>query len=106
MSDQSDKYPHVPGHRGVDTSMEAADKIAPKLGRLQALSCHAIRLAGCNGATTHELCASLGMPKDSIQPRLSEMKRIGKIKDSGKRRRNASGVNAIVWVINADNVSK
>tara|TARA_R110002124_G_scaffold183401_4_gene350792 strand:- start:12042 stop:12362 length:321 start_codon:yes stop_codon:yes gene_type:complete len=106
MNFQSGKYPHAPGHRGIDTSMEAAEKIAPKLGKLQALTFHAICLAGSDGLTAHELYAQLGMSNDSIQPRISELQSLGKIKDSGQRRRNASGVNAKVWIINDDNASE
>ncbi len=28
-------YPNAPGHRNVDTSVAAAEAVAPKLGRLQ-----------------------------------------------------------------------
>ena len=106
MCDQSSKYPNAPGHRGIETSMKAAESIAPKLGRLQALTRHAIRLAGCNGVTAHELCDRLASERTSIQPRISELRRMGRIKDSGMRRRNASGVSAIVWICNDDDCNE
>ncbi len=31
-------YPDAPGHRNVETSIAAADAIAPKLGRLQRMA--------------------------------------------------------------------
>jgi hypothetical protein len=34
----------------------------------------------------------------SVQPRLSELKAKGLVVDSGVRRRNSTGKNAIVWV--------
>lgn len=91
-------YPDAPGHRNVQTSVAAALDLAPKLGRLQKLSENAIQAAGCNGLTADELAATLGMDRWSIQPRTSELKRKGLIRDSGQRRKNASGKMAIVWI--------
>ena len=95
---QNNHYPDAPGHRGIDTSIEAASLIAPTLGRLQAITRQAILLAGRQGATAHELCDRLDMERTSIQPRISELRQKRLIADSGQRRRNSSGVNAIVWV--------
>ena len=91
-------YPDKSGHRNVDTSMAAADAIAPKLGRLQRMACRAICNAGAVGLTADELAARLGMDRWSIQPRTSELKRKGLIRDSGQRRPNATGKLAIVWI--------
>lgn len=91
-------YPDAPGHRNVDTSVAAADALAPKLGRLQQMAEAAIRAAGLYGLTADELAERLDMDRYSIQPRTSELKRKGFIRDSGKRRKNASGKMAIVWV--------
>lgn len=91
-------YPDAPGHRNVDTSTAAADALAPKLGRLQRMAETAIREAGWLGLTADELAERLGMERWSVQPRTSELKRKGLIRDSGLRKRNASGKHAIVWV--------
>lgn len=91
-------YPDAPGHRNVDTSMAAADDIAPKLGRLQRMAERAIRDMGDHGLTADELAARLEMDRYSIQPRTSELKRKGLIRDSGQRRPNATGKLAIVWI--------
>lgn len=91
-------YPDAPGHRNVDTSIAAAEAIAPKLGRLQRMAHAAIREAGWCGLTADELAERLEMDRYSIQPRTSELKRKGLIKDSGQRRPNATGKQAIVWV--------
>lgn len=92
-------YPGTPGHRDVDTSVAAADTLAPKLGRLQLMAQTAIRAAGARGLTADELAAHLDMDRWSIQPRTSELKRKGLIADSGKRRSNATGKMAIVWIV-------
>jgi len=91
-------YPDAPGHRRVDTSIAAADALAPKLGRLQRMAQMAIRDAGPDGLTADELAAKLQMDRWSIQPRTSELKRKGLICDSGQRRPNATAKRAIVWV--------
>jgi hypothetical protein len=57
-----------------------------------------VRLAGSQGLTAHETAFRLRIDRASIQPRLSELRSKGRIKDSGMRRRNASGRRAIVWV--------
>lgn len=91
-------YPDAPGYRDIDTSLEAARELAPKVGRLQRIALEAIRNAGWLGLTADELMAIMGMERWSVQPRTSELKRKGLIRDSGLRRRNASGKRAIVWV--------
>jgi hypothetical protein len=90
-------YPDFPGYKPTDTSRAAAKSISGHLGRLQVMSFAAIHLAGRNGLTTDELAATLGMSRASVQPRTSELRRKGRIIDSGQRRRNGSGKSAIVW---------
>ena len=91
-------YPDAPGHRNVDTSIAAADALAQKLGRLQRMAETAIRNAGWFGLTADELAARLEMDRYSIQPRTSELRRKGLIRDSGQRRPNSTGKLAIVWI--------
>jgi len=75
-------YPDAPGHRGVDTSIAAAETLQPKLGRLQRMAEIAIREAGWLGLTADELAARLDMDRWSIQPRTSELKRKGLIRET------------------------
>lgn len=93
-------YPDAPGHRNVDTSVAAAADIAPSLGPLQRMAERAIREAGAAGLTADELASRLEMERWSIQPRTSELRRKGRIRDSGQRRPNRTGKRAIVWVAN------
>ncbi|MCR5872250.1 MULTISPECIES: hypothetical protein [unclassified Sphingomonas] len=92
-------YPDRPGHRGIDTSVFAAEAIAPDLGRLQRTVLHAVRAAGRSGATTEELAAILDIDRGSVQPRTSELRSKRLIADSGLRRRNSNGKRAIVWTL-------
>lgn len=93
-------YPDTPGHRGVDTSIAAADKAAGIAGPLRRMVYRAVHEAGGRGLTTDEIAAALRMPRYSVQPRTTELKYDRRIRDSGRRRPNASGCNAIVWVVN------
>jgi DNA-binding MarR family transcriptional regulator len=93
------EYPDAPGHRGVETSIAAAEAVAPNLGRLQRLALAAITARGAFGLTADELAEVLNLDRYSIQPRTSELSRKGLIADSGLRRRNASRRRAIVWTL-------
>lgn len=93
------EYPDAPGHRGVETSIEAAEAIQPKHGRLQRLTLEAITSRGAFGLTTDECAETLGLERWSVQPRTSELRKQGKIVDSGLRRRNATGRRSIVWTL-------
>lgn len=66
--------------------------------RLQRIALTAIRAARGRGLTTHELAAVVNIHRDAIQPRTSELRKLGLIRDSGGRRQNFSGKFAIVWV--------
>jgi predicted ArsR family transcriptional regulator len=47
--------------------------------------------------TADEAASELGESILAIRPRLSELVALGKIEDSGLRRKNASGMTATVW---------
>ena len=91
-------YPNAPGHRGIDTSIEAAEKMAPRLGGLQHEVAIAIRSAWEDGLTGDEVAFRLGVERWSVQPRTSELRLKGVIRDSGRRRPNTSGRSAIIWI--------
>ena len=98
MSIHSHNYPDEPGHRGLQTSIEAADRVATIAGPLRRMVYRAVHEAGDNGLTTDEIAAALQMPRYSVQPRTTELKHARRISDSGRRRFNASGCRAIVWI--------
>lgn len=94
----SARYPDAPGHRGVETGIEAARSIAGNLGNLQLLALRAIRDRAGLGFTFEELAEAVGKDFRSIQPRVSELRKKGLVVDSGLRRLNVSRKRAIVFV--------
>lgn len=92
-------YLSAAGHRGVDTSAAAAASLGSSLSYLQAKVFRAIAEAGTNGLTTNELADLLRIDRGSVQPRTSELRAKGRIRDSRQRRLNANGKKAIVWVV-------
>jgi hypothetical protein len=96
---QDASYPDRPACGATDTSAAAAADLAPHLGRLQQLTLDTITDAGADGCTANELAAITGLPREAIQPRTSELRKKGKIVDSGRRRPNPNGKSAIVWTL-------
>lgn len=89
------RYPRTPGARGTDTSRAAADVAAETAPLLRARALAVLERS--RGMTADEVAGRLGISILSIRPRLTELSRLGKVRDSGSRRRNASGRMAIVW---------
>jgi DNA-binding Lrp family transcriptional regulator len=52
-----------------------------------------------DGATADEIAKDLNLSVLSVRPRVSELKRTGKIKLTGARRKNESGMTATVWLV-------
>lgn len=94
-------YPHQAWFKGeAETGREAAEAINPKLGRLQHMVLKEVKKRGRYGITPEECAAALELERVSVQPRLSELKAQGLVKDSGLRRVNpSSGKRAVVWVL-------
>lgn len=90
----TDCYPHTPGHKGGETSRLAAEAIAGKAPTVRERVLHELDRAP---ATPEEIARSLGLDLLTVRPRLSELKKLGKAVDTGKRRRSRGGKMAIVW---------
>lgn len=91
-------YPNSAGHRGVDTSIAAADIINHVLPRLQGDVLAVIVRSGRGGVTADEVALALGWERFRVRPRTSELRKAGRIIDSGLRRESLSGIASIVWV--------
>ena len=90
------QYPNVPGARDRDTSRAAAASMAPSAATLRAQVLDLFEKS--SGMTADEAAGRLGLSILSIRPRVTELSRTGKLRDSGKRRPNGSGRSAIVWL--------
>lgn len=92
-------YPVSPGHKGIETSAQAAESMRGRAPRLRD-ACMKICGQYTDGVTADEAAAILGESILSIRPRFSELNLAGKIYDTKERRPNASGRDAAVWKIN------
>lgn len=90
-------YPNIPGYHqsAPETSPEAADAITSKAQRLRTRLYHLLA-TGWTG-TADEAASKLGESILSVRPRFSELRAGDAIIDTGERRRNESGRNAVVW---------
>src|SRR3954471_15618096 len=94
LFDYADSYPTTPGYKENDTSRAAADSMKPTAAHLQSKCLKAL----AKGQMSADECAvDIGEGILSIRPRFSELLRMGKLVDTGLRRRNDSGRSAKVW---------
>jgi len=89
------RYPRAAGAKARDTSHDAAHAITPAAPLLRDQCLAVIRSS--RGLTADEVAGRLGLSILSVRPRITELARLGQIRDSGTRRPNASGRTAIVW---------
>jgi predicted ArsR family transcriptional regulator len=90
-------YPHgMPGFKTSGPSQEAAEKMN---GRALTLRDRVLDLLSQGYAlTADEIAQVLGVGILSIRPRVSELHKQNLIRRSSERRKNASGLNATVWL--------
>lgn len=86
----TDRYPNTPGAKGPDgTSQDAAEAIAPCVSHLRRVAMRSLDRLG--EATVLEAVAVAEVPRESLQPRFSELRAMGLVEATGGRRRNPSG---------------
>lgn len=96
------RYPDSPGYaRGIDTSIAAAEEMKPRAAILREKCLAHLKRWGMTGSTADECALNLKESVLSIRPRFTEMRRLNWIEDTGARRKNDSGRNAIVWRVKA-----
>jgi len=102
MSDQlSLRYPQAPGFRPVDTSRAAALAIRADAKTIRGKVIEVLR--GRGPMTADEVAEVLGLSILTVRPRLTELKRMGRIEDTGHRRQNRSGKAAAVMCATTQN---
>jgi predicted HTH transcriptional regulator len=87
-------YPATPGFKAQGTSRAAAEAMKP---RAPTLRDQVLSLLKGAALTADECAALLDKTVLAIRPRLSELVKLELIHDTGRTRKNASGVNAAVW---------
>jgi hypothetical protein len=80
------------------TSRVAADRIAGHAAKQRADVLAVIVRAGAAGATDAEIELATGIRAQSVSPRRGELRALGLIVDSGRRRPTPRGRPAAVWV--------
>ena len=90
---------------GSDTSLMAAENIAPMVTKLQNMVLDVVLAKGTDGATCDEVEVALEMPHQTASARINELKeddveagRPQMLYDSGKRRKTRHGQLATVWI--------
>src|SRR5437588_2238398 len=89
LAPRATNYPALPGWREPTTSREAAHRVAccAEVVRARVVG---LLAAVPEGLSVHEIAARMRLPVSSVAPRISQLRNDGRIKPSGRRRRNAS----------------
>lgn len=88
------QYPSAAGFKEIGgTSQQAASMISASALRDKCI----VALKANGPMTADEVAHFVGRSILSIRPRMSELKELGLVKKTAERRRNASGVAAVVW---------
>ncbi|MBX3359914.1 MAG: hypothetical protein KF912_07980 [Phycisphaeraceae bacterium] len=89
-----------PAHHNAPsgTSEVAASRIAGHAAQQRADVLAAIVKAGAHGATDAEIESATGIRAQSVSPRRGELRTLGAIVDSGRRRLTPRGRPAAVWI--------
>jgi hypothetical protein len=91
-------YPDRPGHKVPGPSEDAATAIAGSAGTLRDRVREVIATA-LSGITADDVAAQLNRSILSVRPRVSELRRLGDIRQAEGRGKNRSGMSASRWVI-------
>ena len=97
--------PTYPGFRRPGTSEKAAHIVAPFAKDIRGKLLEVFK-SEPGGLTTDQAARRLQMEPWKARPRVSELLRLGEIRDSGKTRLGESGVNCTIWVPEQSNASR
>ena len=88
-------YPNAPGFKVSGPSEQAAEAMGGTANKMRAaVLAQLAQYPG--GATADKIVKDLYLSVLSVRPRVSELNRTGKIKQTGTRRKNESGMTATV----------
>jgi predicted ArsR family transcriptional regulator len=88
----------APFQKHSDTSRAAADAIEPRMNAQHGRILGYLTGRGPTGATDEEIALDLGIAPSTARPRRVELQRMGKAKDSGRRKKTEAGRPAVVWI--------
>ncbi len=91
------RYPHAPGHRGVPTSVIAAEMIKPCTGRLHKRILAYLEQVGPRGAIYTEIMAGTGISSQSLCGRMVELRAAGHVVMTDQTRQTPSNRPASVY---------
>lgn len=89
-------YPETPGSKVSGPSTLAAWSAGRNCRKLRD---DVLAALAAESMTADECAARLGKSILSVRPRLSELRTMGLIADTGTRRKNESGMSATVWKV-------
>jgi predicted transcriptional regulator len=87
----------LPPNNGTDTSIAAAASVRDAVTGRRLVVLEALRTHG--PMTQEQVGELLGWPIQSVNPRIYELARGGRVRDTGKRRATRSGKSAAVWEV-------
>ena len=102
MAEQS--YPYSPGHKEVDTSIEAAEAIKEGVETIRNKVFNVIANKGSFGATADEVAELLNYSPFTVRPRVTELFKLNKIERKDKRK-NSSQKTAYVYVVSKTHIN-
>ncbi len=88
-------YPATPGSQNTDTSRGAAVAAEPTADSIRGLCLDALKTYG--PMTADETAERVRLHILTVRPRMTELHQLQLTRDTGLRRKNASGRPAIVW---------
>lgn len=81
-----------------DTSLAAAESIEPQTGTIRQQVLAFVKEQGATGATCDEVIVGLGLPGNTVRPRLWELRILGLASDwNNGKRLTRSGRKARIW---------
>lgn len=89
-------YPTYPGYAPNETSMAAAEKIAPLAISIGEKVYQAIK---ASPSTCYEVEVSLGLAHQTASARFRELALKNRIRPNGEQRKTGSGCKAMVWCV-------
>ena len=94
-------YPKEPGYVDTDTSKAAAEAVSPRVAGIRARVLRFIEQQG--PSTCDQVEEALALRHQTASARVRELFLMGRLKDTGDRRRTRSGHYAILWQAQNEN---